>query len=58
MNLKNNIKVIGTFQNVVNALYTVITVIRIVAVLFLILQTVVLLASPIKANNCTIRDCP
>ena len=31
MNLKNNIKVIGTFQNVVNALYTVITVIRVVA---------------------------
>lgn len=49
MNLKNNIKVIGTFQNVVNALYMVITVIRVVAVLFLILQTVVLLASPDKS---------
>ena len=49
MNLKNNIRVIGTFRNVVNALYTVITVVRIVAVLFLILQTVVLLASPDKS---------
>ena len=49
MNLKNNIKVIGTFQNVVNARDTVITVVRIVAVLFLILQTVVLLASPDKS---------
>ena len=49
MNLKNNIRIIGTFQNVVNALYTVITVVRIVAVLFLILQTVVLLASPDKS---------
>ena len=49
MNLKNNIRVIGTFQNVVNALYTVITVVRIVAVLFLILQAVVLLASPDKS---------
>lgn len=48
MDLKNNIKVIGSFQKVVNALYAVITVVRVIAVLFLILQTVVLLAAPDK----------
>ena len=41
MDLKNDIKVIGSFQKAVNALYAAITVIRIAAVAFLILQTVV-----------------
>lgn len=45
MDLKNNIKIIGSFQKAVNALYAAITVIRIAAVAFLILQTVVLICS-------------
>lgn len=43
MDLKNNIKVMGAFRSAVNSLYTVITVIRVVAVIFLILQTILLL---------------
>lgn len=43
MDLKNNIKVLGTFKTAVNGFYAVITVIRIVAVAFLILQTILLL---------------
>lgn len=48
MDLKNNIKIIGSFQKIVNSLDAVITIIRIIAVLFLILQTVVLIAAPKK----------
>ena len=43
MDLKNNIKVMGTFKKTVNGLYTAITVIRVIAVVFLILQTILLL---------------
>ena len=43
MDLKNNIKVIGTFQKAVNALYFLISALRILAVAFLVLQTVMLL---------------
>lgn len=43
MDIKNNIKVMGTFKKAVNGLYTVITVIRVIAVVFLILQTILLL---------------
>ena len=45
MDLKNDIKVIGSFQKSVNALYAAIAVIRIAAVAFLVLQTVVLICS-------------
>ena len=48
MDLRNNIKVIGSFQKVVNSLYTVIMIIRIVAVAFLVLQTLLLILSPDK----------
>ncbi len=43
MDLKNNIKVIGSFQKTVNALYIIINVLRALAVAFLVLQTVILL---------------
>ena len=43
MDLKNNIKVIGTFQKAVNALYFLISALRILAVAFLVLQTVMLI---------------
>lgn len=43
MDLKNNIKVIGSFQKAVNALYIIINVLRALAVVFLVLQTVILL---------------
>lgn len=52
MDLKNDIKVIGSFQKAVNALYAAITVIRIAAVAFLILQTVVLICSNRPAGKC------
>ncbi len=45
MDFKNNIKVIGSFQKAVNALYAAITVIKIAAVAFLVLQTAVLICS-------------
>lgn len=48
MDLKNNIKVFGSFQKAVNALYMIITVIRIIAVVFLILQAIFLVAGPDK----------
>lgn len=50
MDLKNNIKVMGTFQKVVNSLYAVITAVRIIAVVFLVLQAVLLIASPDKTG--------
>ena len=43
MDLKNNIKMMSTFKSTINGLYTVITVIRVIAVIFLILQTILLL---------------
>lgn len=43
MDLRNNIKVIGSFQKAVNALYFIISTLRILAVVFLILQTLILL---------------
>ncbi len=43
MYLKNSIKTIGIFQKTVNILYGIITFLRVLAVLFLILQTVVLI---------------
>jgi len=50
MDLKNNIKVMGTFQKVVNSLYAVITAIRVIAVVFLVLQAVLLIAAPDKSS--------
>ena len=43
MDLRNNIKVIGSFQKTVNALYFIISALRAAAVLFLVLQTFLLL---------------
>lgn len=43
MYLKNSIKTIGVFQKTVNILYGIIIFLRVLAVLFLILQTVVLI---------------
>ena len=43
MDIKNDIKVMGAFKSAVNGLYTVITAIRIIAVAFLVIQTVLLL---------------
>ncbi len=43
MNIKNDIKVMGAFKSIVNGLYLLISVIRIIAVVFLILQTVLLI---------------
>lgn len=50
MDMKTNIKLIGNFQKVVNALYILITVIRVIAVAFLVLQAVMLIASPDKSG--------
>lgn len=38
MDIKNNIKVFGSFKKIIDALFAIITVIRIVAVIFMILQ--------------------
>lgn len=43
MDIKKDIKVMGAFRSAVNGLYTVITVIRVIAVVFLLLQTVLLI---------------
>ena len=43
MDIKNDIKVMGAFKSAVNGLYTIITAIRIIAVAFLVIQTVLLL---------------
>ena len=43
MDIKNDIKIMGAFKSAVNGLYTVITAIRIIAVAFLVIQTVLLL---------------
>lgn len=43
MDLKNNIKVIGSFQKTVNALYMIINILRALAVAFLVLQTLILI---------------
>ena len=48
MDLKNDIKVMGGFQKTINALYAAITVIRALAVAFLLLHAVLLLPSPDK----------
>ena len=50
MDLKNDIKVMGGFQKTINALYAAITVIRALAVAFLLLQAVLLIASPDKSG--------
>lgn len=50
MDLKNNIKIMGTFQKVVNSLYAVITAIRVIAVVFLVFQAVLLIAAPDKSS--------
>lgn len=50
MDLRNNIKIMGSFQKTVNALYAVITVIRVLAVAFLVLQAVLLIAAPDKSG--------
>lgn len=50
MDIKNNIKVMGTFQKTVNILYGIITAIRIIAVAFLVLQAVLLVVSPDKSS--------
>lgn len=50
MDLRNNIKIMGSFQKTVNALYAVITVIRVFAVAFLVLQAVLLIAAPDKSG--------
>lgn len=50
MDLKNNIKVMGTFQKVVNSLYAIITAVRVIAVVFLVLQAVLLIASPDRSS--------
>ena len=50
MDIRNNIKVMGTFQKVVNSLYAVITAIRVIAVAFLVLQAVLLNVSPDKTG--------
>jgi len=49
MDIKNNIKTIGAFRKTVDALYAVITVLRVLAVAFLIIQTVMLVLSPDKS---------
>lgn len=54
MDLKNNIKIMGTFKSAVNGLYTVITVIRVIAVIFLVLQTILLLTE----NKATLPSAP
>lgn len=44
----------GTFKSAVNGLYTVITVIRVIAVIFLVLQTILLLTE----NKATLPSAP
>ena len=50
MDIKNDIRVIGALQKTVNALYAVITAVRVIAVVFLVLQAVLLIASPDKSG--------
>lgn len=45
MDLKNNIKVIGSFQKVINSLYMLINALRIIGVVFLALQALTLIFS-------------
>lgn len=45
MDLKNNIKVIGSFQKAVNALYFLISALRVLAVAFLALQALMLIVN-------------
>ena len=45
MDLRNDIRVIGGFQKAVNALYFMISALRVLAVAFLVLPTVLLLFS-------------
>lgn len=49
MDIKNNIKTISVFRKTVDALYTVVTVLRVIAVAFLVIQTVMLILSPDKS---------
>lgn len=49
MDIKNNIKTIGAFRKTVDALYTVVTILRVIAVAFLVIQTVLLILSPDKS---------
>ncbi|MEZ3421433.1 MAG: hypothetical protein K1V95_05890 [Eubacterium sp.] len=43
MDLKNNIKVFSAFKKTVDGLYSIITVIRVLAVILLVLQAVFLI---------------
>lgn len=51
MDLKNNIKVLGTFKKLVNGLYGAITVIRVIAVAFLVLQAIFLITDSGKSMS-------
>lgn len=49
MDLKNNIKIFGAFKKFVNALYAIITAVRVVAVIFLVLQAIFLITDSGKS---------
>lgn len=49
MDIKNNIKTIGAFRKTVDALYTIVTILRVIAIAFLVIQTVLLILSPDKS---------
>ena len=43
MDLKSNIKIFGAFKKFVNTLYAIISIVRVVAVIFLVLQAIFLI---------------
>lgn len=49
MDLKNNIKVFSAFKKTVNGLYSVITIIRVLAVILLVLQAIFLITGSDKS---------
>ncbi len=45
MDVKNNIRVFGSFKKIVDALFAIITVIRVIAVAFMLLQVFLIITN-------------